>query len=206
METSQAPLFKFVDGLPEITTPRVFLRVARLDETPKIVRYLLKNQEHLRPWEPKRDASYFTEYAWRGGPERDRNEANAGTAFRFRMFLLTPIGELAPTDEFIGTISLRDISPWPTHSATIGYSLDHLHQGHGLMREAVSAVLKFAFETLHLKRVEACYMPCNVRSQRLLAELGFQQEGILRSSLEVNGQWEDHIICSCLNKDWRPTS
>jgi ribosomal-protein-alanine N-acetyltransferase len=106
-------------------------------------------------------------------------------------------------DKYIGTVSLRDINPWPGLNATIGYSMDHEWEGRGLMREAVAAVVRFGFEHLGLRRIEACFMPANVKSERLLTSLGFEVEGRLRSSLEVNGVWEDHKICSLINQNWR---
>lgn len=183
--------------LPTIETPRLVLRVAHRDEVAKIVRYLRRNREHLQPWEPKRDDGYFTDFAWAGAPERDQSDARHGIGLRFR--LLLPDGD----GEFIGTVGLRNVSPAPTHSCVLGYSMDAQFQGQGLMKEALEAVIRFAFEKLNLRRIEACYMPANERSARLLKSLGFEVEGLLRSSLEVNGRWEDHVICSRINPDWK---
>lgn len=185
------------DGLPVIETERLVLRIAALNEVDKIVRYIQRNRAHLKPWEPARDERYFTESAWIGAPERDRGEALDNEAYRFR--LLLPNGD----GEYIGTVSLRDIAYGPMHNAIIGYSLDHGFQGHGYMREAVAAVLAYAFDELNMRRVEACFMPANERSKQLLTSLGFEIEGLLRSSLEVDGKWEDHCICSLINYDWK---
>lgn len=189
-------------GLPVLETERLVLRLANLNEVPKIVRYLLRNREHLRPWEPLRSDSYFLESAWQGAPERDRAEARSGLAYRFRL-LLKCSGDASEGDEFIGTVSLRNIVHFPTYCGTIGYSLDRQYEGLGLMLEAVSAVVRFGFERLNLRRIEACYMPSNVRSERLLSKIGFEIEGLLKSSLEVNGRWEDHRICGLINQHWK---
>lgn len=187
---------RMIDELPVIETERLILMIAMTDQVPKIVRYLRRNRAHLERWEPKRDDAYFTDAAWIGAPERDQNEARMKEAYRFRLFAK------GGDSEFIGTISIRDITFWPGHHATLGYSLDHAFEGQGLMREGVEAVIRFGFEHLNLRRIEACYMPANVRSERLLTALGFQAEGILRSSMEVNGVWEDHKICSLINYNW----
>ena len=183
--------------LPVIETPRMVLRIARLNEVPKICRYLRRNREHLRPWEPLRDDNYFNDISWAGAPERDQTEARYGEAYRFRLLLADGDGE------FIGTVGLRNVTSAATCSCTLGYSLDFEHQGQGLMKEALEAVIAFAFGQLGLRRIEACYMPANERSARLLASLGFETEGLLRSSLEVNGRWEDHVICSRINWNWK---
>lgn len=202
---------QMVDDLPIIQTDRLILMIAMVDHVGHIVRYLVRNREHLRQWEPRRNEAYFQMASWIGAPERDQSEARYGEAFRFRMiakpsFVLQTLGHEAAqleADDYLGTVSLRDIQGWPMHHATIGYSLDKAVEGHGLMHEAVAAVIRFGFEKLNLRRVEACYMPSNERSERLLARLGFVNEGLLRSSLEVDGKWEDHRICGLINLDWR---
>jgi ribosomal-protein-alanine N-acetyltransferase len=198
-KVGRTPLYRlrYVDDLPVIETDRMILMIALSDHLPHIVRYLVRNRAHLKPWEPKRDAFYFTEGAWVGAPERDQEEARAKEAFRFRLLMKGGDGE------FAGTVSLRDINFWPGFNATIGYSLDHSLVGGGLMTEAVEAIIRFGFEHLNLRRIEACYMPANDRSERLLTALGFQYEGLLRSSMEVDGSWEDHKICALINYQWR---
>lgn len=189
---------EWIDDLPVIVTERMLMRVSELDEVGHIVRYLLRNKAHLQPWEPKRDDLYFTEKAWEAGPERDRHEARTNQAYRFRL-----LDKVRPRGEYIGTISLRDLRAWPCYHGTLGYSLDAAYEGQGLMREGVEAVIRFGFEQVNLRRIEACFMPANERSHRLLTGLGFQVEGLLRSSMEVDGKWEDHHICSLINPNWR---
>lgn len=47
-----------------------------------------------------------------------------------------------------------------------------------------------------LHRIMANYCPENVRSGKLLARLGFEQEGLARDYLYLNGRWRDHILTS----------
>jgi ribosomal-protein-alanine N-acetyltransferase len=191
----------WVDDLPMIRTRRLLLIVSLTDHLDRIVRYLQANREHLKPWEPSRSEAYFTREAWAGAPERDQQEARSGTAYRFRILALQPNLHQTLEGDYLGTVSLRNILGWPNRNATIGYSLDHLIEGKGIMSESVAAVVRFAFEHVGLKRVEACYMPSNVRSAKLLERLGFQVEGLLRRSLEVDGVWEDHHICALINEE-----
>jgi [ribosomal protein S5]-alanine N-acetyltransferase len=193
----------WVEDLPVLMTNRLMLRMALVGEEPEVVEYLRRNREHLRPWEPKREDHYFTAQAWVGAPERDQKEARSGEAYRFRLLDIAAATSGSKPVKYLGTISLRNIMGFPMHNATIGYSLDHSAEGQGLMREGVRAVIRFGFEYLNLRRIEACFMPNNVRSERLLTDLGFKIEGLLRSSLEVNGKWEDHNICSLINWNWR---
>lgn len=184
-----------------IQTERLLLIISLLDHVGQIVRYLNDNREHLRPWEPKRDELYFSRESWLGAPERDQNEARAGSAYRFRILELKENMPETIQGDYLGTVSLRNILGWPMKNATLGYSLDHRVEGKGIMTESVAAVMRFAFEYIGLKRVEACFMPANVRSGKLLQSLGFQVEGLLRRSLEVDGVWEDHHISALINEE-----
>jgi len=43
-----------------------------------------------------------------------------------------------------------------------------------------------------------------VPSNRLVAKLGFQFEGVRKSFLHINGQWRDHNIYVMLQEDFSP--
>jgi len=55
------------------------------------------------------------------------------------------------------------------------------------MREALNAVVSFAFEQLGVHRVEAKTDPRNARTRALLERCGFALEGILRESYYWDG-------------------
>lgn len=84
-------------------------------------------------------------------------------------------------------------------SAVIGYFLDHHHNGKGYATEAIKALVDYAFEELHLHRIEAGVMPRNLPSQRVLEKAGFHREGIARKNVNINGIWEDHQVLAILN-------
>jgi len=84
-------------------------------------------------------------------------------------------------------------------AAYLGYKIDEQFQGLGLMREAVTAVIQFAFADLRLHRLMANYQPHNERSGQLLKRMGFRQEGIAEKYLYINGAWRDHVLTSLTN-------
>ncbi|CAN5417626.1 GNAT family protein [soil metagenome] len=176
--------------LPVLRTQRLTLRLIEPDEAEKLVRFLVRNREHLRPWEPRRRTEYYTLNVWRNTPEVERKMAREGTGYRFRI-LINDAGS-----EFAGVVALRDVAFGSLRNATLGYSLDCGVLGKGYAREAVEAVLEFALGELKLKRIEACVMPENEPSRRLLTAVGFEKEGLLRQSLEIEGVWRDHEIWS----------
>lgn len=78
-------------------------------------------------------------------------------------------------DQLIGSCA---ISEWKPHfrCATLSYELHQAHWGQGIMSEAVTAVLQFAFSQMPLNRIEARVMVQNVASVALLRKVGFKRE------------------------------
>lgn len=81
----------------------------------------------------------------------------------------------------------------------MGYVLTQAHWGRGYATEAAVAVLRFARQDLGLARVEATCRAGNVASQRVLAKIGMQQEGLLRSHLLVRGRREDSLLFAAVD-------
>lgn len=79
---------------------------------------------------------------------------------------------LANTKKLVGTICLFDFSD-EKNSCEIGYELMPDFQGMGLMKEAASAVIGFAFSTLQFEKIVAFTHNGNNNSTKLLTKLGF---------------------------------
>jgi ribosomal-protein-alanine N-acetyltransferase len=71
------------------------------------------------------------------------------------------------------------------------------------MTEALRAAIDQIFEHCNLHRIMANYMPANIKSAQLLARLEFSIEGEAKQYLFINGKWEDHIMTSLINKNWK---
>lgn len=92
----------------------------------------------------------------------------------------------------IGEVTLGNIVRGPFNSAMLGYWIDEKYAGRGLMPEAVSLTLDFAFNELAFKRIEVAIVPRNLASIRVVEKLGFMFEGVSKAYIEVNGVREDH--------------
>lgn len=90
------------------------------------------------------------------------------------------------------------------HRAEIGYDLSPENWGQGLMPEALRALIRFGFEQMHLNRIEATTHTENLRSQHVLAKLGFQREGVLREYYCRDGIYNDQVQFSLLKSQWQP--
>jgi ribosomal-protein-alanine N-acetyltransferase len=69
------------------------------------------------------------------------------------------------------------------------------------MREGLTLVLRHAFETIGLHRVEANIQPGNARSIALVERLGFRREGYSPRYLRIGGEWRDHVRYAILAED-----
>ncbi|MDO7853845.1 GNAT family N-acetyltransferase [Hymenobacter convexus] len=99
--------------------------------------------------------------------------------------------------DIIGTIGYYRLQP-EHHRAEIGYMLHPAHQGQGFMQEAVAAVLKYGFDTLHLHSVEGVIDPRNTASAQVLKRAGFVQEGFFRENELWKGKFLDTVYYSLL--------
>ncbi|MGZ7209868.1 MAG: GNAT family N-acetyltransferase [Methanobacterium sp.] len=84
----------------------------------------------------------------------------------------------------------------------IGYELGRKYWGKGYAREAVKEILKYGFKKMNFNRIEAFTVPEAISSIKLLEELGFKKEGLLKEYGYWNGKYWDENIYSLLKKDW----
>ena len=70
------------------------------------------------------------------------------------------------------------------------------------MTEAAPPVISHCFTNLNVHRVEARIEPENLSSRRLVAKLGFTDEGILRDWLCVAKEFRSVVMYSLLRPEW----
>lgn len=179
-----------------LDTPRLRLRplaaadaeaLFRLHADPQVMRYW-----STPPWAGIEQAEAMI--------EADRDALPAGRHLRLA---LTLRGEPAGHgDSLVGSCSLFSFHE-ASRRAEIGYVLAREVWGRGLMHEALTALVGFAFETLNLNRLEADIDPRNSASARSLARLGFVQEGFLRERWIVGEEVSDTALFGLLRREWR---
>jgi RimJ/RimL family protein N-acetyltransferase len=83
-----------------------------------------------------------------------------------------------------------------------GFVLAYPFWGTGLFPEAARLMLKFAFETVGIHRLEARAAVPNGRGNGALAKVCAVHEVRLRSSFKRRGIWFDQMMWSILETDW----
>lgn len=182
---------------PKLESERIILRLACLDDVPAIIRYYTENKIHLAPFEPLRFSGFYTESYWYEQVKQALYEFS--TDYSLQLFLFTKENE----DAIIGSINFRNFIRGVFQSCTLGYSLAEASQGKGYMTEALEVAINYVFAQLNMHRIMASYLPHNQRSGRLLKRLGFVVEGYARDYLLIDGHWQDHILSSLINHNWK---
>lgn len=107
----------------------------------------------------------------------------------------------ALTQQAIGWVSLR-VGDGHRGAAEIGYSMLPAFRGSGYATEAARAILDFAFRDGELRQVDACCVPQNVASRKLLARIGFEQVRIQKNGAIVRGRPVDIVIFEAYRERW----
>jgi ribosomal-protein-alanine N-acetyltransferase len=111
------------------------------------------------------------------------------------------IAEVA-SDQPVGIICLRHIDH-AMRTAQVGTWVGRDRWGSGANAEAKRLIFDFAFDSLHLHRVEARIAVANVRSRRAFERLGATREGLLKESFFKNGSYQDQHLYVVFEQDWR---
>ena len=152
--------------------------------------------DFLTPWEPSWSADHLTRKSFTNRVYWAQRSVGQGTALP--MFLVRRADE-----ELLGAITLDNIRRGPAQAGTLGYWIGQPFARQGYMREAIDAVVHYAFHTLDLSRVEAACLAENAASRGVLEKCGFKYEGVAQSYLQINGRWRNHVLYANLRSDRR---
>jgi [ribosomal protein S5]-alanine N-acetyltransferase len=99
---------------------------------------------------------------------------------------------LRGSGEIAGVVNVSEIVRGSFRSAYLGYYVFAGFERRGLMRQGLKAVVRHAFYTERLHRLEANIQPTNRASLALAKSCGFVKEGYSRRYLKIGGVWRDH--------------
>ena len=176
---------------PNFSLRSYTVRLISEEDSASIVSFYVENKEHLAAWDPKAPEDFYTEEYWKEKASLWRHEFHEDKSCRLHLF--TDSGRM------LGSANFTTIERGPFQNVRVGYKIGKEWEGQGIMYEFMKAGISYVFDELSLHRVEANYIPENIRSGNLLERLGFVKHGVAPNYLKINGEWRDHILSSKLN-------
>ena len=186
--SSPAPAPTRIDG------KLVYLRPPLPDEWAPWADLRRISRDHLVPWEPVWPTDALTEAAYQRRVRRLIAEWKADDGYSFHVFE-------RDQGRLVGGIGLSQVRRGVAQMATLGYWIGSPFGRRGYTTEAVALLVRFAFDSLRLHRVEAACLPENLASRRVLEKSGFMREGYARAYLQIAGAWRDHLTFALLRED-----
>lgn len=177
----------------------VGLRPVRLRDGRAWATIRSRDEWHLAPWEPDTPGLWVQRNTAAEWPARWSALRAVGRRGQALPFAITVDGE------FAGQVMVGNVVRQPLWSAYVGYWVGSHLAGGGVTTAAVALALDHCFSTVRLHRIEATVRPENAASRRVLAKLGFREEGLFRRYLNVDGAWRDHLCYALTTEDLEET-
>jgi ribosomal-protein-alanine N-acetyltransferase len=181
---------------PSTEGAEVLLRPPALQDYRAWAALRAESRDFLKPWEAAWPPNDLSRAAFR---QRLRHFSRASRVDEAYPFFIFHKGDGA----LLGACTLSNVRRGIAQTASLGYWIGAPFARRGYMTQAMRALIPFAFKDLHLHRIEAACLPDNEASRRLLAKLGFREEGFARGYLRINGAWRDHTLFALLADDAR---
>lgn len=155
-----------------------------------------QSRDFLKPWEPSWSHDHLSRKNFTNRVYWANRSIAQGSALP--LFLIR-----RDDDALLGALTVDHIRRGPAQAGTTGYWVGQPYARHGYMREALAAVVHYAFTELDISRLEAGCLPENAASRGLLEKVGYKYEGVAQSYLQINGRWRNHVLYANLRADRR---
>ena len=176
-----------------LETKRLVVRCYNPSDAPMLAESIRENIEHLKPW-----------MAWvHNEPEPIEEKVKRLKIFR---------GQFDIGQEFIYGIfdpeETRLLGGTGLHTRLgdsgleIGYWIHKDFINQGLVTESTAALIKVAFEIIHIHRLEIHCDPANFASAAIPRNLAFTHEGTLRLKTRFLDRWSDSMIWGLLENEY----
>ena len=169
----------------------VVLRQIAEEDAEEISALIDRNRVHLRAWLPWLDNSNGIHDTARF-IGRSLEQAADDNGFTFAIVcdgVLTGV---------IGQHYLDSLN----RGTELGYWLDTLHQGRGIVTQSTARLTDYAFTEQACNRVTLHCAFGNLKSRAVAERLGFVQEGILREAEWLYDHYVDLVVYSMLKSHW----
>lgn len=170
-----------------IVGDNVYIRRVLWGDAKSYIELRSLSRDFLEPFEPTWSSLELTKRGFWKRWRYSQKGWKRGTHYMFLIFSKR-------THDLLGGINVNGVRYGVAQSAHIGYWIGLPFTGCGYMTEAVGLCLRFCFGTLRLNRVEASCLLHNMASQKVLQKNNFEQEGMAKRYLKINGVFQDHLL------------
>jgi RimJ/RimL family protein N-acetyltransferase len=184
---------EFSNPAYRIETKRLVVRCYNPSDAPLLAESVTESLEHLRPWMPW----VYNE------PEPIEEKVQRLKLFRgnFDLGQNYTYGIFNPEEtKLIGGTGLH--TRLSGGELEIGYWIHKDFINRGLVTESTAALVKVAFEIVHVHRLEIHCDPGNLASAAIPRKLGFTHEGTLRAKTAFLDGWSDSMIWGLLESEY----
>ncbi|NRB29511.1 MAG: GNAT family N-acetyltransferase [Rhizobiaceae bacterium] len=191
-------LLQFASRYPEparLITARTILQRPQANDYQSWADLRGESANFLRPFEPAWTPDELSKSAFRARLRRQEADISSGRGLPWFVF------NRENPDVLMGGLTISNIRRGVAETGTLGYWMGEKFADQGYMKEALLAVCEDVFNVHNLHRIEAATVLENKQSQGLLRRCGFQEEGVARKYLRINGEWRDHILFARLAED-----
>lgn len=175
-----------------LETKRLKLCLPKIGSEEQILSFYKENDKFLSPWDPEKPGDFFELSYWKSKIEMAHEEYQEKNSLRLNLYL-------KDSEELVGMTNFTNFERGPFQNCRLGYKLGEKFQGKGLMQEALQSGINYIFKDLLIHRIEANYIPHNIKSGKVLKALGFVEHGLAKDYLKIDGKWQDHHLTSKLN-------
>jgi ribosomal-protein-alanine N-acetyltransferase len=174
---------------------RVILRFAQPQDWREWAELRSISRDHLVPFEPEWSPDSLTEMHYLRRLSRQARDWTLGLSRTFLIFL--------QDGTLVGGINVNNICRGAAQFGSLGYWLGQPYQSYGYMHESANIVLHYAFNEIDLHRINAATLTHNGRSIKMLRRLGFEEEGFAKAYIQINGDWQDHVLFGLTVESYR---
>jgi ribosomal-protein-alanine N-acetyltransferase len=180
-----------MDAFPELATNRLKLRKIRPADISSLLNYCnnkkISDQIINIPYPYLEDDAVFRmNFVLQGFKNKERY-----------VFAIS----FKDSEQLIGEIGLHlDKS---NNNAQFGYWIAEPFWGKGIATEALAAILKFGFETLHLNKIYATHYPENPSSGKIMLNNKMIKEAEMKEHYKINEAYKDVIQYRLTRKEYQ---
>ncbi len=109
--------------------------------------------------------------------------------------------ELKSDNKLIGDLGIKT-HQFSTEHGEIGFTIARNFWQKGYGKEAVTALINYAFTELKMHRITGVSNVANVASQKLMEAIGMRREGHFTKNIWFKGDWKDEYLYAILEEEW----